>query len=400
MGNAADRAAFAKRLWRLSQEARPDAVLLLAPDEARLRQVSRMLDTLPLLGFLALEGDAARAGSETRIWRSPTSSMSLDLKEALEYAPSGGELPVNGQTRREAVPAGLRLDLADDESVPDHLLPVLLKSSDKRVLDLLHDWPWLTPAHLAQLLGVSPARASQVLAQLKRLDLVRPVKFESGPCLTLSDRGLGVLARRDRSAVGAARQRWSSAPLDRGAPLDWRNVAGSRSRQLRRNLVHTQAVHGFLAALFGQCRSQGVELAQFDPPRRAARFFRYGGRLHSVRPDAFGVLRRQGVERPFFLEWERRAVRPATMAARVAPYLRYYATRRPLDDHGAVPLVLVVFDEELPASHFLRVAEREMRRVGVRVPLWVSHRAALEGPGPLAAVWRKPGSWERACPFE
>ena len=54
-GNAADRTAFAKRLWRLSQEARPDAVLLLAPDEVRLRQASRALDSLPLLGFLALE---------------------------------------------------------------------------------------------------------------------------------------------------------------------------------------------------------------------------------------------------------------------------------------------------------------------------------------------------------
>ena len=38
-GNTADRATFAKRLWRLSQEARPGAVLLLAPDEVRLRQV-------------------------------------------------------------------------------------------------------------------------------------------------------------------------------------------------------------------------------------------------------------------------------------------------------------------------------------------------------------------------
>ena len=43
------------------------------------------------------------------------------------------------------------------------------------------------------------------------------------------------------------------------------------------------------------------------------------------------------------------AVRPVTMAARITPYLRYYATRRPLDDHGVVPLVLVVFDDDLAA---------------------------------------------------
>ena len=49
-------------------------------------------------------------------------------------------------------------------------------------------------------------------------------------------------------------------------------------------------------------------------------------------------------------------MRPVTMAARIALYLRYYADNRPLDDHGAVPAVLVVFDDDIAASHFLRVA--------------------------------------------
>ena len=46
-GNTADRAVFAKRLWRLSEEARPGAVLLLVPDDVRLRQAGRALDSLP-----------------------------------------------------------------------------------------------------------------------------------------------------------------------------------------------------------------------------------------------------------------------------------------------------------------------------------------------------------------
>ena len=42
--------------------------------------------------------------------------------------------------------------------------------------------------------------------------------------------------------------------------------------------------------------------------------------MRSVHPDAFGILRRDGEVWPFFLDWERRAVRPVTMAARLAPY--------------------------------------------------------------------------------
>ncbi len=399
MGNAADRTAFAKRLWRLSQETRPDAVLLLAPGQVRLRQVSRMLDSLPLLGFLAQEGDAAPAESEARIWQTPASQVPMNLAEVLEYVPTGGALPETGPVRREAVPAYLRLDLADDESVPPHLLPVLLKRTEKRVLDLLHDWPWLTTAHLEQFLRVNPTRVSQVSARLKSLGLVAPVKAQGTQLLALSERGLAVLARRDRSALGASRQRWSAAPVNAGAPLEWRNVHGSRSRQLLRHLDHTQSVHWFLGALSEQSRSRGCELPQLDPPRRATRFFRRDGRLHSVRPDAFGVLQRDGTEQPFFLEWERRAVRPVTMAGRIAPYLRYYSGSHPLDDHGVIPRVLVVFDDDLAASHFLRVAAREMRKTGVRVPLWVSHRAALERLGPLGAAWLRPGSFHPESAF-
>ena len=75
-----------------------------------------------------------------------------------------------------------------------------------------------------------------------------------------------------------------------------------------------------------------------------------------MHPDAFDVLKRAGKVRPFFLEWERRVLRPVTMAARIAPYLRSYAANRPLDDHSVKPAVLVVFDDDLATSHFLRVA--------------------------------------------
>ena len=276
---------------------------------------------------------------------------------------------------------------------------MLLKPTEKRALDLLFDWPWLTPDCLGGLLGVGRPGCTRCWNRSDGWAWPMASWLRGNRCLALTDRGLGMLARRDRAAVGAARQRWSAQPVDPKGPVTWRNVSGSRSRQLLRNLEHTQAVHWFLAALAVQSRAMGWPEFQFAPPRRASRFFRHDGTLHSVRPDAFGILSKEGKKLPFFLEWERRAVRPVTMAARIAPYLRYYATRRPLDDHGVVPPVLVVFDDGLAAGHFLRVAAEEMRRAGVKLPLWVSHRNVLERSGPLDVAWQSPGQWGPACPF-
>jgi len=75
------------------------------------------------------------------------------------------------------------------------------------------------------------------------------------------------------------------------------------------------------------------------------------------------------------------------MAARVAPYLRYYAGSRPTDDHGNQPLVLVVFDDALALTHFLPVAAREMERARVRVPLLASHRELVLSAGPRGRAW-------------
>ena len=187
--------------------------------------------------------------------------------------------------------------------------------------------------------------------------------------------------------MGTARRRWSVTPSDGEVTTSWRNIPGGRSRQFLRNVEHTDAVHWFLAVLARQAHAQGCEVVQLDPPRRASRYFRHRGRLHSVRPDAFGILRNEGKTLPFFLEWERRAVRPVTMAARLAPYLRYYSSQRPTDDHGAQPVVLVVFDDDIAQTHFLRVAREEGAQWKVEVPMWVSHRSTIEKMESLGSAW-------------
>ena len=387
-GPSADRTAFAKRLWRLGQGRLTGTVLVLASDEVRLRHARGVLARTPVNALLALEGDAVLAGLDAPAWRPPSGSARLDLGYVLERLRPGGELPEEEPPSQAFLPG----DIAADAT---RALPALLKPAEKRALDRLADWPWLLQKDLAGLLGVSETRVSRLMNPLEGFGLVtRSPAF--GGRLALTDRGLGFLARRDRASVGVARKRWSVNPIDDAKPVDWRNVSGGRSRQLLRNLDHTAAVHGFLAALAGQSRALGWETAQLDPPHRASRYFRQEESLRSVNPDAFGVLRRGPAAWTFFLEWERRAVRPATMAQRLAPYLRYYSSHRPTDDHGAKPDVLVVFDGDIAATHFLTLAAREMERSRVAVPLWVSHRNAIDALGPLGRAWLSPGDWEPA----
>ena len=395
-GLTADRTGFAKRIWRLREGPPPGGVLLLLPDETRLRHARRLVAAVPFPVLLALERNAAWCGPDSPIWQLPSVNASLDLEAALGHIQGSGGLPAEPPPLRATPPRDIEPD-SDEGNAPEWLLPALLKPAGKLALDLVSDWPWIAPRHLRMLMGVSQGRLSQVLLPLADAGLVERVSCQ-GQRLALTDRGLALLARRDRASVGVARKRWSASATNPRKQRDWRNVSGRRSRQLLRNIEHTAAVHGFMAALAEQARSLGWETVQLDPPHRASRHFRYGDRLRSIHPDAFGVLRRGAAAWSFFLEWERRAVRPTTMAARLAPYLRYYSTHRPTDDHAVQPAVLMVFDDDLATSHFQRLAQEEMERTRVDVPLLVSSRAALERLGPLGKVWTTSAGQEPKTP--
>lgn len=392
-GRSAERTAFSKRLWRTAQGRLPGGLLVLVPDAVRLRRTRRSLRLLPLNAFLAVDREAARAGVDSRVWHPVHGGTRTSVRHVLQRLGRKRALPLEPQPSRAAPPEDVPTPLPGP-GVPGRLLPVLLRPAEKRTLDLLADWPWIGLGGLWRLLGLSAARTRHLLLRVGRYGLAARVDAAGQTRWALTDAGLALLARRDRTSVGAARRRWSVGPQDPDAPRTWRNVTGTRSRQLLRHIEHTEAVHGFAAALARQARALGWTLVQIDPPHRASRFFRHDGVLHSVCPDAFGVLRGGSERLPFFLEWERRAVRPVTMTARLAPYLRYFSSKRPVDDHGALPAVLVVVVDDLTATHFLRVAWREMARAGVHVPLYVSCTTALDAAGPLGRAWRTPGGSE------
>ena len=391
-GQTADRSPFANRMWKLRHGPLPGAVLVLMPDAVRLRHSRRMLDGFPVPVFLAVESNVIQATPDHPVWSPQAVNSHVSLHEALDRLDPGGELPVEAEPQRAALPDDLAA-AGPGWHLPDSLLPAVLRPAEKRAIDLIGDWPWIAQKDLAGMMGVSPQRVSQVVIPLEALKLaIRPGGANGR--LVLTDRALAMLARRDRTSVSMARGRWSAAPLFPGAPFHWTNVSGRQSRQLLRNLEHTAAVHSFLAAMTTQAALLRWEVAQLDPPRRASRYFRYQEGMRAVSPDAFGVLRKGDTTWPFFLEWERRAVRPSTMSARLAPYLRYYSSHRPTDDHGVRPSLLIVLDDDIAQTHFLRLAREEMQAQGVNVPLWVSHRAAVAELGPLGRAWRTPGDPE------
>ena len=216
-GGTADRTSFAKRLWRLREGPRPGAYLVLVPDAVRLRHTARLMAQASALAFLALERDAV-AGSRARVWRSAAGSPWLSLDEVITHVGDRRAWPREEPLARAPVPRDLRP--AGLRRAPGQLLPALLKPAEKRVLGLVADWPWIEPDHLAGLLGVSGRRVAQILHSLEEAALATRVSGR----LVLSDRGLALLARRDRSAVHLALRRWSAEPLDSQGPLAWRSV--------------------------------------------------------------------------------------------------------------------------------------------------------------------------------
>ena len=368
-GRTSDRASFAKRLHRLLRGPLPGALLFIAPDETRLRHMRRMLTSLRVPIFIALENDAVASLVDDAVWQSADAVARFDMQSVVNRYAGGGSVPTEKAASRASLPVSFPVD-SPLSHTPSHLLPSALNPSDKRALDLVADWPGITPANLRALLGLKPSRFSQIASRLKEAALIRTLSI-NGHRLVPSDRALGMLARRDRTSVGVARRRWSGGEVAGRKLVDWRGVPGRRLRQLLRHIEHTHAVHAYLASTITSARSEGWKITQLDPPHRAARHFRNEDGPRSVHPDAFFMLRRGGETRAFFLEYERRAVRPGTMRERVAPYLRYYSTTRPLDDHGVTPAVLIVVEDAIIAPHFRRIAQLEMDRFGVYIPVGI-----------------------------
>lgn len=395
-GPALDRAALTSRLWTLTQEAaevHPRAVLLVLHSEGDRRHIRRYLLRLVQHGghsihnvFMAIAPDVTHVTTDFPAWRlAYHNTVDLSVKDLIEFLVSTppSPTPQPREYHKASIPKK-RLGL--DTQHAFHL-----DGAQKRSLDLLLDWPLLTCQHFADLMGLQDSRSRQLLAELETHHslVARPLGGRKPVRYALSDAGLEYLARRDRSGRPGVLNRWSVATN----PLtgQWR---GSRVRRLASELTHTDAVLTIISRLAREAHRdpQHYVLRALDPSRRSRRQFPFNRKRHTIHPDASGTMSYQGTAIPFLLEFERRARHPSKSRQRILPYQAYFSSTYPTQDHGALPLVLVAFDDIGAETQFLLEAAAAERKSRVAIPFATTCMDILDECGVLGPSWRIPQS--------
>ena len=124
-GPTTDRTGFSKRLWRLTQGPQPGCILVLAPDEVRLRHSRRRLSQTHAEALFALEREAAAASPDAPVWRLRSVSAAVSLRAAIDRMDRRGALPTERPLTRAERWNDLfsrvrdwRLELRDRYAVP------------------------------------------------------------------------------------------------------------------------------------------------------------------------------------------------------------------------------------------------------------------------------------------
>ena len=395
-GPALDRSALTSRLWSLTREGaetRLRAVLLILHSEGDRQHVRRYLLRLSRRGghnihnlFMAVASDVAHVATDFHAWQlAYPNATNLSFKDLTEFVSNTNPStpPEAREYHRAHIPKN-RLGLEQHHAFR-------LTGTHKRSLDLLLDWPLLTSQHFSDLMGLLSTRSRQLLAELETRHalITRPLGDQKPVRYALTDDGLGYLARRDRSGRPGVLNRWGVGinPLTG----QWR---GTRVRRLASELAHTDAVLTIVSKLARAAREnpQQYTLRTLDPSHRSRRQFTFNRKRHTIHPDASGAMTYRGIVIPFLLEFERRARYPSKSRQRILPYQAYFSSTYPMQDHGALPLILVAFDDIGAETQFLLEAARAERRSKVVIPFATTCLDTLDQNGALGPSWRIPQS--------
>ena len=207
---------------------------------------------------------------------------------------------------------------------------------------------------------------------------------------TLSAEGIRYVTHRDRAQLPTTRGIWSTAlTTDKQGR---RRHVGHRIETWARQTKHADGITWFLSKLEAETRADPDSGLHWSvPTARSDRAYNWGD--SAIAPDAVGQMTAQGLQIPFYFEYELRARHPRGVIARLSPYRSYYWSPEHKDDQPPYPVTLFVVDTEDVEATYVRTAARMSR---MALAIFVSCIPALSHTGILGRSWRP--LWEPDSP--
>ena len=318
-----------------------------------------------------MESRDALERRDLRLWHkySWVGSTYRTLEDVSSHGSPGGR-------RSTATPERKRASLPRPERMARAAPAFGVSPSEKRTLDLITDHPMIPREHLANWLGISEGRVSQMMHSLVNTwGLVERRGQRGDTRYTLYAEGIRYVTHRDRAQLPTTQGIWSTAlTTDRHGR---RRHVGHRIETWTRQTKHADGIKWFLS--------------QLQAEARADRAYNWGD--SAIAPDAVGQMTAQGLQIPFYFEHEHRARHPRGVIARLRPYTRYYHSNEPGEDQPPYPVTLFVVDTEEVEANYVRTAARMSR---MTVPVLVSCMPVLSHTGILGRSWRP--LWESESP--
>ena len=367
---------------------RPGTVLILTPSAWEQRLATRFCMELNLEdSYVGVESRDTLQSRDYHVWQQ-TSGLFSGSYYTLDFVSSQSDS--NRRLFTES-PSRKRASLPRPERMVQAAPTFGMSPSEKRTLDLTTDHPMIPREHLARWLGVSEGRVSQMMHSLvDSWGLVERRGKRGDTRYTLSDEGIRYITHRDRAQLPTTRGIWSTAfTTDRQGR---RRHVGHRIDTWARQTKHTDGITWFLSKLEAEARDDpDSEMMWSVPTARSDRAYNWGD--SAIAPDAVGKMVAEGLQIPFYLEYELRARHPEGVIARLSPYTSYYWSTEPGEDQPPFPVTLFVVDSEDVEATYVRTAARMTR---MSLPIFVSCRPVLSNTGILGRSWRP--LWEPESP--
>ena len=367
---------------------RPGTVLILTPSVWEQKLTTRFCMELNLEdSYVGVESRDTLERRDIHVWKK-TSGLFSGSYYTLDFVSSqggpGGALHTESPERKRA-------SIPNPEQMIQAAPAFGISPAEKRTLDLITDHPMIPREHLALWLGVSEGRVSQMMHSLVNTwGLVERRGQRSHTRYTLSAEGIRYVTHRDRAQLPTTQGIWSTAfTTDRQGR---RRHVGHRIDTWARQTKHADGITWFLAKLEAETREDSSsELLWSVPTARSDRAYNWG--QSAIAPDAVGKMVAEGLQIPFYLEYELRARHPEGVLARLSPYMSYYWSTEPGDDQPPFPVTLFVVDTEEVEATYVRTSARMTR---MSLPILVSCIPVLSTAGILGRSWHP--LWEPESP--